>query len=325
MTPPPAERCPVCEHDTQNGYCRKCGVLLLDGVVQTYSAEEIAQAKDYAKRVRELFSEPKSAEPELTLAEKAKLILNRAATSAILERAEPAAEVSAPREWTLLGIVHQGPELTTCAYLQGGPPVSVHERIHVIEKSAFEAVCAERDALLAIHDEYKHGEAARVIAALKAENAVLAESVRQDYDPTARDAAIIEKLKAERDELAMGVHRLNDDLKISWAETKTMVTERDQLRRELSSREAAHTQTLEQASGYIVQIARLTKERDEARAEVERLGKEVEELMRVDYWQDRHDIVVKENKSLKNAIKYAIEKSYPIVAAEITRLAEEGK
>lgn len=39
------------------------------------------------------------------------------------------------------------------------------------------------------------------------------------------------------------------------------------------------------------------------RAEVKRLGDEVEELMHVDYWQDRHNIVKKENDELKKKLE----------------------
>lgn len=80
-------------------------------------------------------------------------------------------------------------------------------------------------------------------------------------------------------------------------EENERLRERDEARAEVK-------QLRDKVESQYIQNCRLAQSLIDKDKEIDRLGKEVEELMKVDYWQDRHNIVKKDLEILLNTSKH---------------------
>jgi hypothetical protein len=89
-------------------------------------------------------------------------------------------------------------------------------------------------------------------------------------------------------------------------ELKEQLLENYRLRREIGERWEPMVKKLNgELESAKYQRDKLVEENRTQRFEITRLGNEVEELMKIDYWQDRHNIVKKELEELRDAKKAA--------------------
>lgn len=114
------------------------------------------------------------------------------------------------------------------------------------------------------------------------------------------DEEIIDRLTKENAELREDLKENQKAVNERGMSIQILRQERDELRAKLEAFERDHDRIYTEC---LAEIREATARAEKAESEVERLGGEVEDLMHVDYWQDRHNIVVKERDRLKRALE----------------------
>lgn len=192
------------------------------------------------------------------------------------------------REWALIVRGSHSDESTWHWEVLGSKAIEFHDDVAVIEKSAYDALKAEQLA----HLQLIGGQADE-----------------------------IEKLRAERDQYKIDMEIADVQRHELLHLTRFWRKQKETLFRILRRQRAELASAQEMRQMIESNRNQLREDKAAALAEVARLGREVEELMKMDYWQDRYTIAMKSSDKFKIALEKVLEEETLEGAKVVAKLA----